>query len=186
MGTHKAMDHPDVHTLALMAESAGLDFRVLVLQRNAAEILKSVAKREFGGPLGAAGEPKILIENAAALYTQLALIDSSFYRCIQYNRLGNLTAEERNGLATFLHPANTGTELDVMLREVKYSSGVKSEENRTASRSLDTVNSLPPQVQQVKRPPLTTERMVATQEYYTLLLQSGLSLIDNLCTANSL
>jgi hypothetical protein len=65
----KALNHPDVFALAVMAEKVGIDFRVLVLQRDAASILWSTEKRHFGD----VQEPKILIDNAAALYSQVSL-----------------------------------------------------------------------------------------------------------------
>lgn len=47
-GLHKSLDHPDISVMAAAAEAAGIDLRVLVLQRNAQEILRSTQKRQIG------------------------------------------------------------------------------------------------------------------------------------------
>lgn len=41
-GRFKSLDHPDIYQLGLLDEQAGMDYRVLVLQRNGLDILKSV------------------------------------------------------------------------------------------------------------------------------------------------
>lgn len=51
-GKDKPLDYPDVFALAMIAESVGLDFRILVLQRSAHEIIESTSHRGFGGALG--------------------------------------------------------------------------------------------------------------------------------------
>lgn len=68
-GRFKSLDHPDIYQLGLLAEQAGMDYRVLVLQRNGLDILKSVDRRNFGTKVDE--EPKILIDNAAALHAQV-------------------------------------------------------------------------------------------------------------------
>ena len=99
-GINKALDHPDISVLAALAELAGVDFRVLVLQREASEVLASTARRGIGG----LEEPKILLDNAAALHAQLQLLDHRFFQCLHYQDMGNLTATQQSQLADFLHP----------------------------------------------------------------------------------
>ena len=99
-GINKALDHPDISVLAALAELAGVDFRVLVLQRDASEILASTARRGIGG----LEEPKILLDNAAALHAQLQLLDHRFFQCLHYQDIGNLTATQQSELGDFLHP----------------------------------------------------------------------------------
>ena len=116
-GKHKTLDHPDLHMIATLAEAAGLDFRVLVLQRDADEVLRSNSRRGYGGSLG----PKVLIANAEALQAELALVDPRFFRCVQYRSLGVLSAEGRRQLADFLHPTLLQPQLmDEMLSKFKY------------------------------------------------------------------
>ncbi len=127
-GLNKALDHPDVSILATIAEWAGLDFRVIVLQRDAADILKSTARRGIGGR----EEPKILLSNAAVLHSQLLLLDRKFYHCIQYRNLGRLDQQSKQELVNFLHPTLLEPIIDRMLTKVVY-----SESNRTSARLSD-------------------------------------------------
>lgn len=127
-GVNKAVDHPDISILATIAEWAGLDFRVIVLQRDAEDILKSTARRGIGGR----EEPKILLSNAAVLLSQLLLLDRKFYHCIQYHSLGKLDPQSKHKLVNFLHPTLLGPIIDRMLAMVVY-----SESNRTTVRPSD-------------------------------------------------
>lgn len=88
-GKFRAFQHVDVHEIASLAESAGIDFRVLVLSRPAKEILVSTTEhRHFDSrPQQAA----VLADDAAALAAQLQLLDSSFMTCIPYSQIGNAT-----------------------------------------------------------------------------------------------
>eukprot|EP01034_Spumella_vulgaris_P026448 gene26448-33027_t len=183
-GRHKSLDHPDAYTLALMAESAGLDFRVLVLQRDAADIIASTAKRGFGGALGAAGEPKILIDNAAVLYSQLALLDPAFIHCVQYKTLGNLSAEARDEMVDFLHPVLMKSELAVMLKEVVYSrptlpSGALSV--LSGASNVGAISRTPPRKPKVVVSAPLTPKQQENLEYHIKQLSSRLALIDNVC-----
>lgn len=124
-GPSKSLNHPDAFLLATMAERVGLDLRVLVLQRSAAEILRSTAKRNFGGP----EESRILVDNAAALYSQLHLLDQKFIHCIDYGDLLQLKVNstfpsvksKREQLEQFLHPAVVPPLMDQMLQKVSSS-----------------------------------------------------------------
>lgn len=73
-GDKKQLQHPDLHLIAKLAEEAGVDLRVLVLTRNPYAIAKSTTEnRLFGG--GFNEEIEMLTENAAAITSQLNLID---------------------------------------------------------------------------------------------------------------
>lgn len=136
---HKALDHPDVFSLALMAESVGLDLRVVVLQRSGYEIISSTVKREFGN---GASEGKILVDNAAAMLSQLQLLDHRFFMCIPYKQLGNLTATRAAEVAQFIHPTNlyeSGV-FRSMLDMVQYSSS-NSRTSVSPSVPSTTINS---------------------------------------------
>jgi hypothetical protein len=115
-GLHKALDHPDISTLAAAAEWAGLDLRVILLQRDAKDILTSTARRNIGGR----EEPKILLDNAAALFAQMSLIDPNFYHCINYKELGSLSPVGKDKLAQFLHPSLVPPIIDKLLAKVVY------------------------------------------------------------------
>jgi hypothetical protein len=131
-GVNKALDHPDLHILATLAEMAGVDFRVIVLQRSAREILSSTTSRDIGG----SNEPKILIDNAAALYTQMLLVDPAFYHCVQYRELGSLSQRQKHSLAEFIHPALSVSTMDRMLSTVRYAGS--SHANLTATATVPT------------------------------------------------
>lgn len=111
-----------MYILALIAETVGLDFRVLVLQRSAQEILASTSRRKFGGQV----EAQILIDNAAVLHSQLALIGRPFYFCLHWEQLLRLKAPPLQGLkgqlVDFVHPHNLrGVIIDELLGQVSYS-----------------------------------------------------------------
>jgi len=100
-GKHKSMNHPDVSMLAVLADSIGIDFRIIVLQRSAAGILASTSRRDFGEQQ----EPRILLDNSAALYSQLRALDPKFFNCVEFEQMRNLTSSQQEALASFLHPS---------------------------------------------------------------------------------
>ena len=148
--------------MAVLAEQAGIDFRVLVLQRNGLEILKSVDRRDFGQ---AEEEPKILVDNAAALYAQLALLDRKFFHCLHYERLNNFTPKSKKELIDFLHPENMKDIMTQMLTQIRPSKTTLAAANSShllPDKSLnDTHNS--------------------HFDYYSFQLDARLALINDLC-----
>ncbi|KAJ1428996.1 hypothetical protein B484DRAFT_479564 [Ochromonadaceae sp. CCMP2298] len=91
-----------------LVQAAGLDLRVLVLQRGANSVLESTARRCMGGPQ----EPRVLADNAAALYAQLQLLGGlggqteareQPFHCVRYGELGNLTSQQSRALGGYLH-----------------------------------------------------------------------------------
>lgn len=97
---HKPLNHPDISVIARLAELVGLDFRIIVLQRSADEILMSTKNRRFGGPK----EGRILSDNAAALYSQLKLLDPKFFHCVNYHDLSSFNGNKRKDFIEFTHP----------------------------------------------------------------------------------
>ncbi len=45
--------------------------------------------------MGGKFEEKVLVDNAAALYAQMNLLDSHFYPCVHYKQLGDMKGELR-------------------------------------------------------------------------------------------
>jgi hypothetical protein len=134
-GVHKSLDHPDISLLASIAEGVGLDFRVIVLQRSAKEILESTKRRSIGGQ----AEPSILVDNAATLFSQLSLMEKTFYRCVPFHRLANLTTNEQKDLATFIHPMLT-TLFPSMLEAVHYPGSKTNHTEHTTAVSMESNN----------------------------------------------
>lgn len=97
----KVFHHPDLFIIALLAESMGVDFRIIVLQRNAQAILHSTQRRGFGGKL----EARILIENAGSMYAELDALDPQFYRCVHHEQLSQLNHTQQDVLTDFILPA---------------------------------------------------------------------------------
>ena len=128
---HKALNHPDVSVIARLAELVGLDFRIIVLQRSADEILTSTTKnRRFGGPK----EGRILSDNAASLYAQLKLLDSKFFHCLNYHDLNSLSDNKSRDFIEFTHPFIKSL-LPKMLETVHTKSQV-----RNSSDFIDKIN----------------------------------------------
>jgi len=167
-GIYKSLDHPDIYQLGLLAEQAGIDYRILVIQRNSNAILKSVDRRDFGR---ANEEPKILIDNAAVLHTQLTLLDRRFYHCIDYEDLATIRSDpkQRAALMDFLHPKQMQPVLDQMLKVIKPSKNDPNEPKFILNDSVVMRNA----------------KHDSTQEYLAFQLQARMSLIDNLCRSKS-
>lgn len=173
-GMNKPLDHPDISVLAAIAEWAGLDFRVIVLQRDAEEILNSTARRSIGGN----EEPKVLVDNAAALYAQMQLIDRKFYHCVQYRKLGHLNQSKKDKLVDFLHPTLLTPIMDKMLTKVKYSGNKSRLTLPSFSRQGSggsARGSLDPQENEVSKV------VELSRKYHVWQLAQRLHLIDQLC-----
>ena len=116
----KSLTRPDARTLAAVAEAARADLRVVVLRRSAAAIVRStVNHRRFGAHdgNGHARQLATLAENAAALAAQLSLVDASFFRCVDYDNLGD--ARAWGATAAWLHPGLGGGGLADLLADVR-------------------------------------------------------------------
>ena len=85
-GNYKAVQRPSVLLLARMAEEAGIDFRVVVLQRRVQNLVYSdTVHRRFNRFEPYLKEERILENNAASLYVELAAIDRRFYSCSDFD-----------------------------------------------------------------------------------------------------
>ena len=69
----------------------------MVLQRSARDVILPRLHRKFSSP-------KILIDNAAALYQQLSMLHPDFFYCVDYDSMTNMTPEDRQHLLDFIHP----------------------------------------------------------------------------------
>lgn len=199
-GKNKALDNPDIYVLAQLAESVGLDFRVLVLQRGAEEIVHSATSRGFGGAEGKENEPKILLASANALYGQLSSLDRKFFECVRYDELGRLKPERVKELVEFLHPHNLQKDLPEMLKRVRYDKDISGENNdqngrRVLSGRISPSHAVKPTTTKTTGSTAVgaatatvvnkTEWAAVKQQsvkYHTMLLAQRLALIDGLCT----
>lgn len=160
-----------MYILALIAETVGLDFRALVLQRSAQEILASTSRRKFGGQV----EAQILIDNAAVLHSQLALLGRPFYFCLHLEQLLRLKAPPLQGLkgqlVDFVHPHNLrGVIIDELLGQVSYSRKQSSGTSFEAGNSSEILSQL----------------LRGNDEHYHIFqLNRRLDLIGSLCALES-
>jgi len=86
--------HPNVYTLALLAEEVGVDLRIVVQHRHPAPQLVSLSVHRNFLPLPSQAHQ--MTNQAAMLNSQLSLIDPQFFVCAGFDSLGDLryTVEE--------------------------------------------------------------------------------------------
>jgi hypothetical protein len=116
----KSIDHPDLVTFAMLAEAAGIDLRILVLNRRGHDILYSTFRRGFGHGI----EAPILVDNANVLYNQLQHLDPQFYLCLEYEHLSKYMLQDTSGnqlnaIREFLHPNISKPMMQAMWRRLK-------------------------------------------------------------------
>ena len=90
-GPNKVLHRPDVRVLAELAEEAGVDLRVVVLQRNALDILVSTTVNRHLGQRSR--QASMLADNALALAAQLRAVDSAFFECVDLAARGWLVQD---------------------------------------------------------------------------------------------
>jgi len=119
-GINKPLDIPDIVTLATLAETVKLDFRIILLYRtNIKSMLISYTNR-FN--MNFFTEAQIMINACSNLYSQLKLIDRKFVHCVHFesftgkgsnsnsNSTSNstsktsLTEQQKQNLINFVHP----------------------------------------------------------------------------------
>ena len=167
----KSLNHPDVAVLARLAELAHIDFRIIVLQRSADNILLSTQSRRFGGPK----EGRTLSDNAASLYSQLKLLDSKFFHCIQYHELSILNDEKKKELIEFTHPIIQSI-LPKMLKTIQSKNDITTGQdfikiiNNRSSNNNNNQNYY------------NNIRKYITNNYDVHGIATRLQLIDNLCS----
>ena len=93
--------HPDLVHMARIFESARVDFRVLVMIRDAGSILRSTTEHRHYGERDEYS--KILSDNAMVLHGQLMLLDPAFYMCFVPGKLAD-SAAGINKFIEFSHP----------------------------------------------------------------------------------
>lgn len=100
----KPVDHPDLSILAMLAESIGIDLRIIVLTRPAYDTMHSVMRRGFGNGI----EGSIMVDNMQVLTEQIESLDPAFFLCLNYEELASYPTLKSNfyreTLAPFLHP----------------------------------------------------------------------------------
>lgn len=95
----KPLDHPDLLPLVLLAEAADIDMRIVVTQRHAYDVLYSThLRRNYGH----GSEPRVLIDNAALLYSQLLLILVSL--SVSHTQSASFNGSQVSAFQRFLHP----------------------------------------------------------------------------------
>lgn len=86
-GPCKRFQFPDVRVLAELLESLGVDFRILVVVRNAVDVLLSTTVHRHFGYWKYNAEMYADIVNERILNDQLYRLDKRFFRCIDYDKL---------------------------------------------------------------------------------------------------
>lgn len=101
-GPERALRRPDLHLLAWACEQAGIDLRIVVLNRDAEQIFHStVTHRRFARPIR---QTDVLVDNGFALYGQLSTIDKRFVKCIGIYDPASPPFNRLTELGAFLHP----------------------------------------------------------------------------------
>ena len=81
---------------------AGVDLRILLLQRSARDVLASTTRRKFGT---SEGESAVLEKCARLLHEQLAAIDARFVMCSHFIALPRAANATHESLRAFIHPS---------------------------------------------------------------------------------
>jgi hypothetical protein len=84
-GPLKIFQYPDVRLLAEVAERAEVDLRIVVLHREAADLLHSTTGHRHFARYGQ--EAIALAHSARVLAAQLRSMDREFFLCVPYSRL---------------------------------------------------------------------------------------------------
>ena len=123
-------------------------------------------RRRFGTKEGE--EPKILIDNAAALHAQLALLDKRFFFCLDYEKLLEIKSSTlQHELAQFLHENEMPKILPEMIKVIRPSSSKPAFPTFILNDSVAIRHS--------------KAKHNNSQEYLAFHLQARLTLIDHLC-----
>jgi hypothetical protein len=128
VGPLRDVQNPDFHILAAVAEAAELDFRVLVIQRSAADSWRSFHDR-FYSPNSLMG----MSNSAAEMFNQMHHVDPSFFFCIDYQALKGEKETLKTALARFLHPAvveNDGKIINAMLSGIRVPAGTDGDASK--------------------------------------------------------
>ena len=128
--------------------------------------MKSTERRHFGTKEGE--ESKTLIDNAAALYAQLALLDRRFFFCLDYEKLLDIKSSAlQQELAQFLHEEEMPTFLTEMIKVLRPGSSKPEFPSFVLNESVAIRHN--------------KARHNDSQEYLAFQLQARLTLINKLC-----
>ncbi|KAH8065744.1 protein serine/threonine phosphatase [Aureococcus anophagefferens] len=148
----KMLHHPDMQTLATMAEAAGADLRVLVVLRGARETLVSTSVHRLGEFPPWPEEAAVLGNSAAALASELALVDPRFVVCAPF-AVATDPGAHRGAWASRLGPAlHPG--LDTRVAVLAEGSGRHDRGRQDAEgdpRAADAAGRLRPHVEHVEK-----------------------------------
>ena len=99
-GPYRDLHNPDLHVLSAVADAAGVDLRLLVLQRSALELWRSFHSRfyEKASLMG-------MMNSATNLFRQLRQVSPEYFMCVPYGEFATYKTDSRgNAVADFLHP----------------------------------------------------------------------------------
>jgi hypothetical protein len=133
-GIHKALDIPDVTLLAALAESSKVDLRIIVLLRDSQDMLMSYVRRF---QINAYAEALTMVNAMSALYTQLAMIDRKFYKCLQFESLGTMSVQEQDELITFIHPTALVNDRDKMFGAFRKRPLIDAKDHKAVNSNMD-------------------------------------------------
>jgi hypothetical protein len=125
-----------------------------------------VERRHFGTKDGE--EPKVLIDNAAAMYAQLSLLDRRFFFCLDYEQLAEIKSSRlQRELARFLQEEEMPKILPEMIKAIRPSSSKPTFPATLLNNSVAIRHS--------------KAKHNSSKEYLAFQLQARLTLIDRLC-----
>lgn len=130
----KVLNSPDLPPLAFLFDHvAKLDFRIIVLLRDADSILRSVYARGIGGE----AEARILVNQAGLLHSQLTLLDPQYFVCVYPKTIEDLSMRNKHSLHEFIHPSISAEEWKGMENAMQESRKeyLKQKQQRAASDS---------------------------------------------------
>ena len=123
-------------------------------------------RRHFGTKDGE--EPKVLIDNAAAMYAQLSLLDRRFFFCLDYEQLAEIKSSTlQRELARFLQEEEMPKILPEMIKAIRPSSSKPTFPATLLNNSVAIRHS--------------KAKHNSSKEYLAFQLQARLTLIDRLC-----
>eukprot|EP01033_Poteriospumella_lacustris_P006265 gene6265-4500_t len=140
------------HTLA---EAAGVDIRILLLNRRAKDALYSTERRGFGNGI----QPPTLVGAANALLNQMRNLDPQFYLCLDYEDLASYyDTKSLINIGKHLHPQIDEPQLRKMWDRLKPKEHVtaKEKEEEKQLRSAAAISSRDEEKAGSTNPPPTT------------------------------
>jgi hypothetical protein len=173
----KALNRPDALLMSILAEKSKLDLRIVVLLRDARDVINSVMKRKFMGESSPATQPRILIDNAAALYTQLELIDRNFIHCVRYKDLKHWDKATKQSFAQFVQPVIIYHNLEQMLNRVRDHSNISTVKRHEVLETKEEYG----QNLFAHTNSSNDEEEVQSIEFHVSALNARLKLIESLC-----